>query len=39
MTLRLNTERPITLTYVTNKLVGISEETIQLSAEEILAGR
>ena len=39
LTLRLNTERPVTLTLGTNRLVGISAETIQSSVEEILAGR
>jgi UDP-N-acetylglucosamine 2-epimerase (non-hydrolysing) len=39
LTLRANTERPITLTRGTNRLVGTSVEAIESSVEEILAGR
>lgn len=39
LTLRLNTERPVTLTHGTNRLVGVSADAIQSSVEEILAGR
>jgi UDP-N-acetylglucosamine 2-epimerase (non-hydrolysing) len=38
LTLRLNTERPVTLTHGTNRLVGTSAEVIEASVEEILAG-
>ncbi len=39
LTLRLNTERPVTLTHGTNRLVGTSAEAIEASAKEILDGR
>jgi UDP-N-acetylglucosamine 2-epimerase (non-hydrolysing) len=39
LTLRHNTERPVTLTQGTNRLVGTSAEAIESSVEEILAGR
>ncbi len=39
LTLRRNTERPITLTKGTNRLVGTDSNQIEKSVEEILAGK
>jgi UDP-N-acetylglucosamine 2-epimerase (non-hydrolysing) len=39
LTLRWNTERPITVTKGTNKLVGTDAEKIEKGVEEILAGK
>ena len=39
LTLRLNTERPVTLTHGTNRLVGTSAEAIKASSKEIMGGR
>jgi UDP-N-acetylglucosamine 2-epimerase (non-hydrolysing) len=39
LTLRLNTERPVTMTHGTNRLVGVSAEAIRSSVEDALAGR
>lgn len=38
LTLRENTERPVTITHGTNRLVGISPDAIIAAADEVLAG-
>jgi UDP-N-acetylglucosamine 2-epimerase (non-hydrolysing) len=39
LTFRANTERPITITHGTNKLVGCSPEVVAEATDDILAGR